>query len=185
MASSYYIRKEKGLCTKCGQAPPADGLLSCRTCREILSKRDQKRRATAIGLGRCSYCLKDPPVLGRKRCLSCLLRDKLYHKQLKDRVFSYYGGYVCVCCGENHKEFLQLDHIAGGGREHRETIGVGTKFWLWLINNDFPDGFRVLCANCNWGRRNGGICPHERERGKILGPTLWEKAYPGGREEEE
>jgi hypothetical protein len=38
---------------------------------------------------------------------------------------------------------------------------------LWLKRNNFPSGYRVLCMNCNHGRkRNGGICPHELHRQK-------------------
>jgi hypothetical protein len=34
-----------------------------------------------------------------------------------------------------------------------------------LRKNGFPEGFQVLCANCNIGRHiNGGICPHESNR---------------------
>ena len=33
--------------------------------------------------------------------------------------------------------------------------------YIWLKNNNFPEGFQVLCFNCNCGKaRNKGICPH-------------------------
>lgn len=54
---------------------------------------------------------------------------------------------VCANCGENHIEFLEIDHINGGGRQHKREIG-GNLF-AWLRKNNLPEGFQVLCANCN------------------------------------
>lgn len=83
------------------------------------------------------------------------------------KVLQAYGGNPpkCACCGENHVEFLQIDHTNGGGNKHRKQVGTsgGGRFYLWLIKNNFPDGFRVLCANCNLSRGFYGYCPHERE----------------------
>lgn len=82
-----------------------------------------------------------------------------------DLVITHYGG--CVCCGEETKEFLTIDHVNGNGQEHRKEIGGGgATLARWLVENDFPEDLRLLCFNCNLGReRNGGVCPHERERG--------------------
>ena len=31
----------------------------------------------------------------------------------------------------------------------------------WLRRNSYPEGFQVLCHNCNLGKKiNGGVCPH-------------------------
>ena len=77
----------------------------------------------------------------------------------REKVIEFYGN-VCACCGEENEMFLSIDHINGNGRKHRKEIGSNA-IYRWLIRNKFPDGYRVLCMNCNWGReRNGGICPH-------------------------
>lgn len=77
-------------------------------------------------------------------------------------VLEHYGS-CCACCGETEPLFLTIDHIDGSGNEHRREIGK-TDMWLWLLRQGFPDGFRILCYNCNAGRyRNGGKCPHERD----------------------
>lgn len=37
----------------------------------------------------------------------------------------------------------------------------------WIIRNDFPDGFQVLCHNCNFAKGkkgNNNMCPHEKAR---------------------
>lgn len=87
-------------------------------------------------------------------------------KRLRDKnaVFKAYGGYVCRCCQEKRKVFLSIDHVNGGGTKHRKKLGFGG-IYRWLVENDFPPGFQVLCHNCNQGRHlNGGTCPHEVER---------------------
>ena len=93
-------------------------------------------------------------------------------KQMRERaaqrrkdVINHYGG-ICICCGETIFEFLGIDHIDGGGIEHRKAIGMsgGSNFYGWIRKNNYPDGFQVLCHNCNMAKGFYGICPH-----KILG----------------
>lgn len=92
-------------------------------------------------------------------------KNKEREDKNKDRVFQYYGGYKCACCGETIKKFLTIDHINGGGTKHRKIMGGGGKFnYRWIIKNNFPKGFQVLCMNCNFGKgQNNGICPHKQK----------------------
>jgi len=87
-------------------------------------------------------------------------------KRLKDKVFAHYG-MQCVCCGERSDlDFLTIDHMNNDGANHRKSLGLlsGTRFYRWLIKEDFPEGFQTLCWNCNCGKRiNHGICPHKKE----------------------
>lgn len=88
---------------------------------------------------------------------------KLYRQKLKIEVMNAYGG-KCNCCGESNLIFLTIDHVYGGGCAHKRKLnfGGGTDFYMWLRRNDYPDGFQVLCFNCNCGRQiNGGVCPHK------------------------
>ncbi len=57
------------------------------------------------------------------------------------------GLLVCANCGETHIEFLELDHINGGGKEHMRSINSSLPGWL--KKNNYPEGFQVLCSNCN------------------------------------
>lgn len=83
-----------------------------------------------------------------------------HQQNIKKKVISYYGS-KCVCCGESNIIFLVIDHIEGGGTEHRKKeTGWGTQFYYWLIKNNYPEGFQVLCHNCNFAKRLG-ICPHK------------------------
>ena len=89
---------------------------------------------------------------------SKILRDKL-----KEEVLQHYGG-VCACCGIIESAFLSIDHVNGGGTKQRKALGFGgSAFYTWLRKMGFPEGFQVLCHNCNMGRHvNGGVCPHKR-----------------------
>jgi len=80
-------------------------------------------------------------------------------------VLEYYSGgkLECNCCGESEYDFLTIDHINGGGYKHKKEVKGHIE--IWLIMNGFPDGFQVLCWNCNCGRhKNGGVCPHKNSR---------------------
>lgn len=77
-------------------------------------------------------------------------------------IIQHYGG-KCACCGEDEPLFLEIDHINNDGWTHRKEIETSAKaLVLWIIRNNYPDGFQILCANCNQGKkRGGGICPHK------------------------
>lgn len=78
-------------------------------------------------------------------------RQRDRHKELREDVLEYYGN-ICVCCGESFPPFLAIDHIGGGGNEHRRRIGTkngGAGFYKWIIDNNYPNELRILCHNCN------------------------------------
>lgn len=66
----------------------------------------------------------------------------------------------CACCGTTDR--LTIDHVNGGGRQHRmEVIGSPGRshdFYAWLIRENFPAGFAVLCLPCNASKSNGERC---------------------------
>jgi len=41
---------------------------------------------------------------------------------------------------------------------------VGTKLLRWIIKNNFPEYFKILCHNCNHakGHSKDNKCPHEK-----------------------
>jgi hypothetical protein len=86
---------------------------------------------------------------------------KAYQRRLKCEVVAAYGG-VCACCGEAEIVFLTIDHINGDGARHRREIGLGGyRFYGWLKRNHFPEGFQVLCYNCNCAKSTQAYCPHQ------------------------
>lgn len=137
----------------------------CRHCVNLKRRFRVKELQTA---GVCINCGADNPT-GTLRCSSCNenLREygAEYRKLLRMEVLNAYGGAECVCCGEKRIEFLTIDHIDGGGHQHRKEIGVkaGTEFCRWLKKNNYPKGYRVLCSNCNGSLGRFGYCPHITE----------------------
>lgn len=89
-------------------------------------------------------------------------RDK--HRAMREKVIAHYGG-VCACptCGITEPDFLAVDHIENNGNEHRKKL-KGTNIYLWLIKNSFPEGFQLLCFNCNSAKAFFGGCPHTKLR---------------------
>lgn len=83
-----------------------------------------------------------------------LKRGRERKREIKLEVLSHYskGKIECAHCGEKEFKFLSIDHIHGGGAEHRKKLGIGagTDFYYWLIRNNYPSGYRVLCLSCNW-----------------------------------
>src|SRR5665213_350395 len=113
----------------------------------------------------------------------------LKHRNLRDRILAleHYGGLKCSCCLETEFSFLSLEHMDGEGNTHRKEL-FGNKFiaghhmYRKLRKLNFPEGFQVLCMNCQVGRRdNGGICPHKRKA--LTGPELLKEfeKHRGGR----
>jgi len=86
-----------------------------------------------------------------------------YNNNLRNEILRHYsnGTFKCACCGLNTLEFLTLDHIYGNGSKHRKGIGQGTTFYNWIKRNNYPEGFRVLCMNCNFSYGHYGYCPHK------------------------
>ena len=84
--------------------------------------------------------------------------SKEQHARRREDVLRGYGGDHphCVCCGTDVKEFLAVDHINGGGKLHLKDIcngkpnNYGNRYYVWLVKNNFPPGFQLLCHNCNF-----------------------------------
>jgi len=107
-------------------------------------------------------------------------RDKPESKENRLKVLQYYSKNLshrdvpcCNCCGLNsHIEFLTIDHIAG--RQEMDSEDKlkklkytpklsGTALVIWIIKNNFPKGFQILCHNCNQTKGYYGKCPLENK----------------------
>lgn len=113
---------------------------------------------------------KKPERQEYKRLLSRRpdIKEKNKEKKLqkKYRVYNHYSNYdiKCNCCGERRIEFLSIDHVNNDGYEHRKTVR-GSGLVNWIIINNFPLGFQILCLNCNCAKGKDGehICIHKKE----------------------
>lgn len=87
-----------------------------------------------------------------------------YKQKVKFETLAHYSGGTpfCKCCGVNNLVFLTIDHINGGGNQHRKSI-PGRNLTQWLRQNKYPEGYQVLCFNCNFAKSRG-VCPHAEER---------------------
>lgn len=165
---------------------------TCKVCRnknrrEVENRRAQERRQSGwtrpvTGEKRCHKCTKTLHVLEfsqdiktvdglQKRCNICNNEmRKQQRAQLRLDALKHYsnGALKCDCCPESHIEFLCLDHINGGGTEHRRQLGGGMKngsgIFQWVKKHNYPEGLRVLCHCCNMSLAFYGYCPHEKER---------------------
>lgn len=140
-------------CTRCqfGTVPTERTCIDCRETFPLTAEffpidNDPRRRAPFEF--RCRPCYNKHTGKAGKR-----MRDR--HR---DAVISHYGG-ACACCGTTIKEFLAIDHIGGGGPEHRKSVGSG-HVYADLVRRGFPPGFRVLCHCCNASIGKYGYCPH-------------------------
>lgn len=103
---------------------------------------------------------------GKKWRLENADKMVLYRKRSVDKLrmetFNAYGGPICRCCGVDIMQFLSIDHIDGGGADHRRSINnrSGKSFYSWLRKNNYPHGYQVLCMNCNFAKGMYGSCPH-------------------------
>lgn len=153
-----------GLCIRCGIQASA-GRLQCPRCLSTARDKDKSTYAKRKRQGLCHVCSK-PVKDGRTVCTPCALRhsQKAAKKRLeiKLRVLLAYGG-KCACCGESHFEFLTMDHVNNDGAKQRKEIGNASAIYKWIIANNFPEGFQVLCFNCNFSKSVYGYCPHRRD----------------------
>ena len=127
-----------------------------------ISSWQKRQRAKRVAVGLCPQCGCRPPEEGRHRCDTCreaVIRS--LHKLRKETLEAY--GNVCACCGESRLEFLCIDHINGGGNKHRAQLRNkgGTNMYRWLRKSGWPEGYRVMCWNCNSAIANHGRCPHQ------------------------
>jgi hypothetical protein len=137
----------------------------CPQCIDVIkqfrSMTHQARKAKKLQLGLCVNCGQRPPIEKQTRCTQCAAIGNdvsaRNYKRRRDEVLNHYGR-SCACCGEANEAFLSIDHIDGNGAGHRKEIGAN--LYLWLLNNDFPEGFQTLCFNCNFAKRQEAHCPH-------------------------
>lgn len=126
-----------------------------------------KRPFTVVGdFKKCGLCLRfkhkscfamcPGHSLGvAARCKSCRISyTAKRYSDLKARALALYspGEIKCAICPEKRTDFLEIDHINGGGtKQKREDprFSGGGGFYQYIIDNPQSD-LRVLCRNCNW-----------------------------------
>jgi len=92
-----------------------------------------------------------------KNVIRCRGNYKNHYLRIKKDVIDHYsnGDNRCAVCGESRSACLSIDHINGNGASHLRELGLkaGHSFYQWLINNDYPEGYQILCMNCQFIKR--------------------------------
>jgi predicted restriction endonuclease len=184
---------DAGLCPVCPKREPpkpiVPGMSACRPCLDKQKAQTTKNRpkyvktqrvsankwrADCLARGICPECNLRKVRKGKTSCEVCGRRMSRHacatHAAHRDAVLAHYG-HKCATpgCVEVTKEFLHVDHIDGGGNAHLKEIGFG-KIFRWLIKNNFPPGFQILCVDCNVEKRDR--LAREKHLRDLRDPTL-------------
>lgn len=163
-------------------------LKTCSKCHTPKPEDEFGHRGGGMKRAYCKLCRnkqRDPVAaqhLYQERRDRRLAEQRRQRARRKLLVLGHYSGGEpkCACCNEQAIEFLTIDHINGGGERHRLKLATGRKtshgrpnfgggaMYFWLIQNGFPDGFRVLCFNCNSALGLFGYCPHQAGKLPVL-----------------
>ena len=101
-------------------------------------------------------------VYQKKNKVAVNYNHKVRQRKIRLEVLTHYskGILKCACCGETILQFLCIDHINGGGNKHKKEI-KRSNVYEWLKQYNYPEGYQVLCHNCNLAKGFYGKCPHE------------------------
>ncbi len=156
-----------------------DGLQSiCKTCKKDIDKKYHECNKDKIKTKKREYYLKNKAyivkkssnysVANREKCRVWSTRAK---NKLKAEVFARYcNGDVKCTCGQDNIDLLTIDHVNGGGNKHRKEMGIktaGYAFYRWLYKNSYPEGFQVLCWNCNFKKRLQEMAPKNPDKRQL------------------
>lgn len=144
-----------------------DGLATeCKVCKKLLDKQYRERHKDKIKSTKHEYYLEHRDETIQRVCqyakdnrLQHNARGTKAKNKLKLEVFSVYscGDFKCKHCDETETGVLTVDHVNGDGAEHRREIGLtascGSNFYRWLKRNNYPEGFQILCYNCQYRKR--------------------------------
>lgn len=104
-----------------------------------------------------------------------------HRDDIKHETFRYYskGGVIkCASCGFTDIRALSIHHVNGGGNQDRQEISHGGwNFYEMLKKAGWPEGYRVLCINCQFIASGRGaryilkerVFKHYSQGRKVLG----------------
>ena len=115
--------------------------------------------------------ISDPERLKKRRERDKIYREKTkesrkeimaafqrrYRDELKEKVLRHYSSNELKCaeCGIDVYPLLSIDHINNDGAEHKRSLSHGgrassSRVYADLVKRGFPEGYQVLCFNCNY-----------------------------------
>ena len=106
---------------------------------------------------------------GTYKCTACVNKDnKNKAQEVRESVLSRFGG-KCVICGYVGYA-LQIDHIHNDGGKERKQLKTTDKYYRYLLSlsdEEIKQNYQILCANCNWEKREGTILGKSSRKYKI------------------
>lgn len=139
--NSFYQEKNKGV------------------AQETIPKQQRGSTDEVKGVAHGAYkeeLREEEPIISNAGALRVNPRGN-YMKERKDiskkEIVSHYsnGENKCALCGFADLDYLEIDHLDKSGSKHRKenNLSGGVATYRWLIRNNYPQGFRVLCRKCN------------------------------------
>jgi len=137
-----------------------DNIKFCIGCREELNDKNWYPSSKIRRDYRCKSCQKNKGKIYYSEHRNDMLKKSLKSQKirkikLKFEIISHYSNnkMECMKCGFKDMRALSIDHIHGGGRKHRKQLGIISNFYEWLKKNNYPEGYQVLCMNCQFIKR--------------------------------
>lgn len=140
----------------------------CSVCHVGLTENNCRPSIFKKGSGYCNKCINEwqkrwywaHPEAGREKrrkywTIERRIARRKEAQEFKKLAISHYSNGSMACAnpfGEHAIPYrnllaLTIDHIGGGGSRHRLTTRYWS-FYKWLARQGYPDGFQVLCMNC-------------------------------------
>lgn len=114
---------------------------------------EQRRKSLAVSPDRQARLKAYAQKYSRENSQRLSANGRQWTLALKLEVFGHYSGGEPECrhCGNVRMDALTIDHVAqNGADERRGGQGRGKGLWSNLRRRGFPEGYRVLCYNCNY-----------------------------------
>lgn len=76
------------------------------------------------------------------------------YQRLKQRAYSILTKHeiiTCDDCPQNELDYLNLHHVNGDGKYHRQTVKSGGEIYRWIIKNpeEACNKLNILCVKCH------------------------------------
>jgi len=128
----------------------------CSSCKELFAKKYYHPDKThKYGIhSRCKKCCQEEGKTYWAKHESKMrhsFRSTERRKLVKGKIFSILG-HKCARCGFGDMRALQIDHVDGSGRKAKRGISID-RFYREILENLHTGKFQILCANCNWIKR--------------------------------
>ena len=152
-------------------------MTNCGACGAELTNENWQASQKKRGIKRCRDCQvkrleqwkKEHPKKASNAVKSWKQhhRDRVNELNAKSRnkskleLLVHYSGTnppQCANLFREHKEpyttfeALSIDHINSGGADQRRIVGAHLQWWL--KHKGYPEGYRVLCMNCQFIKRH-------------------------------